>query len=450
LTIISKGLTKHRSKSESKSLKILVVVANFIPEIGSAAHIYHDLSKCFVNRGHEVDVITTYPREYYLSKNSIDLDIPLDEVIDGIHIHRCKYPILRDNIVIRGLEHFIIQRMYFKRYLEIGKKFDVCLVYIPPLPLYYFAKKIKKYDGTPSVLNYQDFHPQELVDVGVIRNPLVRKIMEHIERESYKNSDFITVLTEGGIEFVTQRGADSKKVRHIYNAVNLDDIDSHQAANDFKKEEGIEDKFLISYAGILSYFQNVDQIIEVAKGLQEYNDIFFYIVGDGNSKETLEQRIAKEQLNNVRLLPLQPRDKYYDIVNSSDISLLSLDSRMRTPCLPGKTINLMAFRKPIIAIAPESSETANILRSVQCAVVVKPGDIEGIRSAILYLKDNAPAREAMGDNGRRYLERNMSLEKNIALYEEIFHKVAGDGVLVRKPISSRSEDAFGGLDSHGT
>lgn len=110
---------------------------------------------------------------------------------------------------------------------------------------------------------------------------------------------------------------------------------------------------------------------------------------------------------------------------------------MRAPCLPGKTINLMAFRKPIIAIAPESSETANILRRVQCAVVVKPGDIEGIRSAILYLKDNAPAREAMGDNGRRYLERSMNMEKNVALYEEIFYTLAEDGVLANRPNSSR-------------
>jgi colanic acid biosynthesis glycosyl transferase WcaI len=444
------NLADQKPKSEFKPLKILVVVPNFIPEIGSAAHIYYDLSKCFVNRGHEVDVITTYPRGHYLSENSIDPNIPLDEVIDGINIHRCKYPVIRDNIVIRGLEHFIIPRLYFKKYLEIGRKFDLSLIYIPPLPLYYFAKKIKKYDGTPSILNYQDFHPQELIDVGIIRNPLVRRIMEHIERQSYKNSDYITVLTEGGIEFVTQRGADPKKVCHIYNAVNLNDINSHQTTNDFKKEEGIEDKFLISYAGILSYFQNVDQILEVAKELKEYNDIVFCIVGDGNSKEILEHKISKEQINNVRLLPLQSRDKYYDIIKSSDISLLSLDSRMQAPCLPGKTINLMACGKPIIALVPENSETAIILKRVQCAVVVNPGDIEGMRSAILRLKDNASAREAMGNNGRRYLEQNMNVEKSVSIYEEIFRALTENKDLAERSISSSSKNTFGGMNSHGT
>ena len=43
-------------------MKILMVVAYFVPEIGSAAHIYFDLAKTFVKKGHEVDVITSYPR----------------------------------------------------------------------------------------------------------------------------------------------------------------------------------------------------------------------------------------------------------------------------------------------------------------------------------------------------------------------------------------------------
>ena len=50
---------------------------------------------------------------------------------------------------------------------------------------------------------------------------------------------------------------------------------------------------------------------------------------------------------------------------------------------------------------------------------------EGICSSILRLKEDASLREAMGSNGRRYLERHMSLEKNVALYEEIFCTLPG-------------------------
>jgi len=52
-------------------MKILMVVAYFVPEIGSTAHIYFDLAKAFVKRGHEVDVITSYSRKFNLETNGI-------------------------------------------------------------------------------------------------------------------------------------------------------------------------------------------------------------------------------------------------------------------------------------------------------------------------------------------------------------------------------------------
>jgi hypothetical protein len=57
-------------------------------------------------------------------------------------------------------------------------------MYIPPLPLYYLARLIRRRDKTISVLNYQDFHPQELIDVRMMKNPVLIKIMEYIERQS--------------------------------------------------------------------------------------------------------------------------------------------------------------------------------------------------------------------------------------------------------------------------
>ncbi len=110
--------------------------------------------------------------------------------------------------------------------------------------------------------------------------------------------------------------------------------------------------------------------------------------------------------------------------------------------------NLTSCGQPFIAMVAEESETADVIRKAECGIVVKPGDVLGIRSAVLRLKGNAPAREAMGSNGRAYLEGNMSLEKNVALYEEVFHALAGDGVPARRPIPLKSEDAPG-VGHHG-
>jgi len=401
-------------------MKILIIVAYFIPEIGSAAHVYYDLAKAFVERSHEVDIITSYPRDFNLIENDRGKSFKLDENMGGISIHRFKYKAARDDIIFRGLEHFLLPLCYFKLYLRLKKKFDVCLMYIPPLPLCYLARLIKRFDGTPSVLNFQDFHPQELMDVGVLKNRALIKLMEYIEHQSYKNADFITVLSEGGIGYICQRGGNPFKIKHIYNGCVISDLNPSQMKMDFKNKEGIEGKFLVSYAGILSPFQGLDIILDAAKSLKEHKDIIFYIVGDGLIKNHLEQRIIQENLNNVRILPFQTRCEYLNIINSSDISLVCLDERMKAPCIPGKLTNLMALNKPLIAIVPHDSETARVMRKSKNGFVVPPGDIKALSETVLLFRNNKSI-QAIGKNGEIFLRDKMDLNKNILLYEEIFN-----------------------------
>lgn len=403
-------------------MKILMVVAYFIPEIGSAAHVYFDLAKAFVKRGHEVDVITSYPRMFNINAPDRQEEYPLEETIEGIRVHRVKHPNTRDNIIIRGLEHFLLPGSYFKKYRKLGKKFDVCLFYIPPLPLYYLARKIKRYDGTPTVLNFQDFHPQELTDVGVLKNPVMIKILEHIEREAYTHADYITVLSHGGIDYIVQRGGNPEKISHIYNGILLSDCQYFFKNEDFKKREGIEEKFLISYAGILSPFQGIDNILDVARQLIDQKEIIFYLIGDGMIKDHLSQRIADEHLTNVRLLPLQAREEYFNIINSSDINLISLDDRMKAPCLPGKTINLFAVGKPVIAIVGRDSETAHVIDTINPVLVTEPGKISALKDAILRLKNDKNLMNEVGRKQRQFFEDTMNLEGNVIAYERIFGK----------------------------
>ena len=404
-------------------MKLLLVVAYFIPEIGSAAHIYFDLAKAFVRKGHEVHVITSYPRKFNLSKSDAGREFLLEEILEGIHVHRCGHNAIRDNMVMRGMEHFILPYYYFRAFQRMSQRFDACLVYIPPLPLYYFARAIKKFYGVPSVLNYQDFHPQELTDVGVLKNGFMIRIMEYIERQSYRNADFITVLSEGGIDYIVKRGGDPSKIEHIYNSCMISDLNADRARKDFKRKEGIEDKILITYAGIMSPFQGLDNILNVAKGLKEHEDLIFYLVGDGLIKDHLAKRIRQEDISNVKLLPWQPRDEYFDIVNSSDISLISLDDRMKAPCIPGKILNLMALKQPLIAVVPYACETAQVIKNSNSGVIVKPDDIDELEMAIIKLKSDRFVLNRLGENGRNFMEKKCDLNNSIFLYEQIFARL---------------------------
>ena len=401
-------------------MRILLVVAYFVPEIGSAAHVYFDLARAFVAQGHHVDVITSCPRKFNLDVHDVGGRFPLEETVDGIHIHRCKHTTLRDSKVLRGFEHFQLARYYFKTYKILGKKFDVCLMYVPPLPLYYLARKIKLYDGTPSVLNFQDFHPQELTDVGFLKNPLMIRLLKHIEREAYKNADYITVLSEQGVDYIIERGGDRNKIAHIYNGVDLQTTTEFSVKPCFKTREGIEDKSLISYAGILSPFQGVDAILDAAETLKDQRDFAFYIIGDGMAREHLIRQIQTKRIPNVKILPLQPRGEYLNIVSSSDISIVSLDKRMMAPCLPGKLLNLLCLKQPVLGVVPLESQTASFIKQVNCGVIVDPEDFQDLAAAILDLKSDPKLMKELGENGRRFIEKEMNVRNSVLKYERIF------------------------------
>jgi len=400
-------------------MKILMVISYFVPEIGSAAHVYYDLARAFIAKGHEVSVITSYPRKYNLSKEDSLKVFPNEEIVDGINVYRVKNNVQRDNIISRGLEHFNLSGKFIKVLKKRKIDFDACLIYIPPLPLYKFALKIKKQYGIPSVLNFQDFHPQELTDVGVLKNPLIIKLMKKMERDAYAKADHIVVLTNGGIDYVIARGADSSKVSHIYNGVPIAKFENIKT--DFKEKELIQNRFLITYAGILSPFQGLDTILDVAKSLND-SDILIYIVGDGMVRSHLEDRIFNEHIENVKILHWQNREKYLNIISSSDIAIISLDDRMKAPCFPGKTRDLMAIGVPILGLIPES-ETSKIIKQAGSGIIVDPNNNKEIIQTILRLKNDPEMLHSMAECGKKFASSELNNENIINQYLLIFKKI---------------------------
>jgi colanic acid biosynthesis glycosyl transferase WcaI len=126
-------------------------------------------------------------------------------------------------------------------------------------------------------------------------------------------------------------------------------------------------------------------------------------------------------------MPLQPREEYFNIINSSDISIVSLDKRMTAPAIPGKLINLLAAKQPIIANVPSTNETAMIIKKAECGIITEPGNIDEMVEAIIKLKDNPELGRVMGIRGRQFLEEEINLEKNVVIYEHIFKSIVGQG-----------------------
>jgi len=175
----------------------------------------------------------------------------------------------------------------------------------------------------------------------------------------------------------------------------------------------------------MGWCQDMDTIINTALLLKNYEDMMFVLVGDGVEKINLMKRAKKLKLNNIKFLPMQPRDKYPYILSASDICLINLKKQLVTPVVPSKLFGIMASGRPVVASLPLEGDAPKIIESAQCGYCVEPENPEKLAKAILKFYDNPSLCEKFGVNGRDYVEKHFSRTICIKKYEKLFLEACG-------------------------
>ena len=337
----------------------------------------------------------------------------------GINVIRlAKIPTPRTIPFVRALDHFSEAFLYFLGGLLSGKQ-DVVLIYSPPLTLGisgYFLKRIKR---MPFFFNMQDVYPQTLIDIGILKNPIFIKFFRAIERWVYKRLDFATVYSEGNRQYLLSMGVPESKVLIIANWVDTDLIKPSGKFNSFRRQYGIKEQFVVSFAGVMGYAQGLDTVVKAASLLREHEDILFLLVGDGVEKPELETLAHSLNLDNVMFLPMQPRDRYPEVLAASDICLVTLKGSLKT-AVPGKLVSIMASGRPVVASLDLAGETPKVIKAADCGFCVESGNAEGLSKAILDLYENPDLRDRFGSNARDYAVKHFSRTSCTRKYEMAF------------------------------
>lgn len=405
-------------------MKILLAIDHFIPEIGSAAHLFHELGRELSMKGHDVKVLTTFPRPYNLNEpiGKYKRKILLNEQIDGLEVIRVRCPLApKDNLFFRGLEQFLVPCILFIRGLFLDKP-DLIVVYSPPLPLAVTSWVLSRIKRCKVIVNIQDLYPQAIIDVGMLKNRSLIKIFRQIESFVYKNADYLTVHSNGNRDYLIEHGAPANKVEVIYNWVDTDFIRPIPKQEKFNGLD-LKGKFVISYAGVLSPAQGLEVILDTAKLLEEKKDILFLLVGDGFAREALLKRAKGLSLSNIVFLPFQPKEKYRELLACSDVSLVCLRKDVATPVVPGKLMSIMASGRPVIASVPLMNDTVNIVKEADCGLIAEAGNAKALAGQILKLYENRRLLKDLGEKGRIYAEKHFSIHEGIDKYENIFSEV---------------------------
>jgi glycosyltransferase involved in cell wall biosynthesis len=408
-------------------MNILLITAYFPPEVGSAAHLFHDLGIEFVNRGHRVTVLTGYPA-YNVDQASLPEKYRtgkrMVETVHGMTVVRVRSPRMPRHVpVLRGVEQVLMAfRFALAGIFHVPERSDVVLVYSPPLFLGLSALAIRWFRRPKVIVNIQDLFPQSAVDLGVLKNGILIRLFRRIESRIYQNADRITVHSEGNRQHVIRCGGDAGRTSDVPNPVDTRAIVPGPRNNAFRASLSVaDDELVFSFAGVIGLSQDLDTVIDAAHLLQGSVRAVFYIVGDGIEKARLTEKARG--LTNVRFLPMLPIDQYVSLLHASDVCLVTLHQEVKTPVVPSKILSIMAAGRPILASLPLAGDAPRIIDDARCGVCIGPNDPQAFADAVRRMCGNRAQFAAMGESGRAYVVGHFSMEQCATVYEELFKSV---------------------------
>jgi len=401
-------------------MKILCLESGFPPELDSS-RLSYEFARELVQRNHEVTVVTVFPRKLWVKQQFVIQEGKFFywDQIGGVLVLRCWPQFKGKSIIKRAIEYLILPLSLLLGGLIAGRK-DVIHCQSPPLSLAFSACILKKLTRTPFILRIQDIHPDALLKMGLLKNMVLIKLMEFMESFVYLCASHITVISEGYRRHVLAKGISEKKVSLLPNWADIDRIKPPDR-NDFRERMGLEDKFIITYAGTMSWPQDLETVVESASVLRNYHDITFLMVGDGVKKETLVKRSRGLGLDNMIFMPLQPRDKYFKILYTSDVCIIPLKKQFTSPTVPSKMLEIMACGKPMITNVPSNSDVQRIINDAECGIWVKPENPEAFSKAVLTLYDDRNIALKLGKNGLLYVKNHFSLRVCMNRYEKLLN-----------------------------
>ena len=196
-----------------------------------------------------------------------------------------------------------------------------------------------------------------------------------------------------------------------------------RTAKFFSAEHGLENRFVILYAGNIGLTQGFETIIEAARRLESVPEVCFVIIGDGTRRDWLEEQLLHARTSNVILLPYQPRSNVPQIYATSDVCLVPLKRGTAQETFPSKIYSIMAAGRPVIASVDPDSELAWVVERAECGWVVPPDDAEALATAIKSAYQQRSDLLTMGLRGRDYVVANHSRQTVARQYDSLIQAV---------------------------
>jgi glycosyltransferase involved in cell wall biosynthesis len=413
-------------------LRVLIVTHYFPPETGAAQARLPGLAATWAADGDDVTVLTGMPnRPAGVLPSPYRQAVLRRERRDGYRVVRTwLYATPNEGIARKTLGRLSFMASSLILGARASGPAEVVVVSSPTFFSILSGWLLARLKRARFVVEIRDLGPAILVELGVLTNPLVIRVLERLELAAYAVADEVVVVSDGFRADLLRRGVPPEKVHTIRNGVDVGRFAAAAETGSAYERQGLRarlgagpDDCLVLYAGTHGISQALPAIADAAALLDrpgpaapaeagsaagraaaaDRKAIRFAFVGDGADKRRLERRVAQLRLGNVALLPGVPNREMPALLAAADICLVPLrEVPLFASFIPSKLFEYLAAGKAVIGSV--AGEAAQILAEAG-AVVVPPENSGSLAAAIAALAADPQLRAEMGRAGRAFVER---------------------------------------------
>lgn len=327
------------------------------------------------------------------------------------------------SFIEKGLTFITMQykiKNAIRKYLK-NENYDMILFMAPPITLGSVVKyAMKKYKAI-SYLMQKDIFPQNAIDLKIMtKKSPVYWYFRYKEKNMYKIATFIGCMSKKNMEFLEKHNKflDKNKLELFPNTITCRKGKKERNSALRRKYDIADDAVLAIYGGNFGKPQGINFIEKVLQEYKNNSKVVFLFIGKGTEKEKLYNFIKDTNIKNAIALDFVPRDEYLEILSSADIGLVFLDYRFTIPNIPSRTLSYFEYELPIMAATDKNTDYRNLLEDAKAGLWSESNNIDNYKREFDKLIADKKLREKMGQNGRKYLEENLTTDKSIEILEK--------------------------------
>ena len=378
-----------------------------------------ELAKRFVERGHEVFTLTAMPNypkgKIYPGYGGFFRR----EEQDGVTVVRSYvYPASGTKIRSRLANYLSFALSSTAAGALALPKVDFVLTESPPPFLNFTGFLLSKLKRARWILNVADLSLEGAIRLGMIGEGYTVKTMRAVDNFFYRKAWLVSGQSREILESVL-RSSPEARTYHLSNGVDTRRFNPGLGSKDIRIALGDGQGCLAVYAGLHGIAQGLDQVLDAAAMLQDMKDLCIVLIGDGPEKKTLMKHARLSNLKNIRFLDPYPNHAIPAILASADIALIPLKDQF-AGAVPSKLYEAMGAGLPVVMTA--GGEAGDILQKAKAGVVIPPGNVEALASALRLLAHDRDKRAEFGKNGRQaavtFFDRKSIADKFIDFLEK--------------------------------